>query len=58
MNLASNNFLSINLWFHCLFKVGFLSEAQIGGYPFDTVVQVVCLVPINIKYYTFVHIFC
>lgn len=24
-----------------LSKVGYLSEAQVGGYPFDTVIQVV-----------------
>lgn len=55
MNLATTQFLSINPWSLCLFKVGFLSEAQIGGYPFDTVVHVVCLVPIISynEYYTF-----
>lgn len=46
MNQASTQFLSINPWSLCLIKVGFLSEAQIGGYPFDTVVHVVCLVAI------------
>lgn len=34
----------INLGFFGSCQIEFLSEAQIGGYPFDTVVQVVNLV--------------
>lgn len=36
---VGKTFLNLSIIF--FFKVGFLSEAQVGGYPFDTVMQVV-----------------
>lgn len=43
--ISSINSSNVILQFFCYCQIEFLSEAQIGGYSFDTVVQVVSFVP-------------